>query len=321
MIIDLLYFEGCPNYEPAARYIENILKEMDLSEIEIQHVEILTDDQAQQMKFLGSPTIQIGGLDIEVEARVRDDYGFSCRLYPGGELPAVEVLRDAIEEARLGDVTDGEETRESSASTSVSVERRYHRWAAGGSLIAAVAASACCWLPLSLLTLGVSSGGIGLFFAAARPFFLGFAGLALGAFVLLQYRNHRKKVSCDSCTESGSKPRLSAYTLVVILLAGVLAFLPVYLPDLVPNAESNVIESDSTAYTISMTIEGMTCSGCATVVEETVAPIRGITSAFVDFDARRLNISVASDVIVSMKDIVEGLDANGFKAVLAEDGE
>jgi len=65
----------------------------------------------------------------------------------------------------------------------------------------------------------------------------------------------------------------------------------------------------------------MTCSGCATVVEETVAPIRGITTAFVDFDARRLNISVASDVIVSMKDIVESLDANGFKAVLAEDGE
>jgi len=183
MIIDLLYFEGCPNYEPAARYIENILKEMDLSEIEIRHVEILTDGQAQQMKFLGSPTIQIGGLDIEVEARVRDDYGFSCRLYPGGELPAVEVLRDAIEEARLvvdGDVTDGPETGESCASASVSVERRYHRWAAGGSLIAAVAASACCWLPLSLLALGVSSGGIGLFFAAARPFFFGIRGAGAG---------------------------------------------------------------------------------------------------------------------------------------------
>ncbi|HIA47908.1 MAG TPA: heavy-metal-associated domain-containing protein [Candidatus Hydrogenedentes bacterium] len=324
MIIDLLYFEGCPNYEPALGYIENTLRELDLSDIKIRQIEILTDNQAQQMKFLGSPTIQISGLDIEVEARNRDDYGFSCRLYRGGDVPAFEVLREAVEEAQLGihrEMTNALEPARSCASISASAETGYHRWAAGGSLFAAVAASACCSLPLGLLALGVSSGGIGPFFATTRPFFLGFAALALGAMVFLQYRNHRQKVSCPSCTESESRMLLPAYTWVMVLLAGVFAFLPTFLPDLVPNANANVIDSDSTAYTVSMSIEGMTCAGCSTIVEQTVAPIAGVLSALVDFDAKQLNIAVASDVTVSIKKIVDSLEANGFNAVLLIDDD
>ena len=107
----------------------------------------------------------------------------------------------------------------------------------------------------------------------------------------------------------------------MVLLAGAFAFLPTFLPDLVPNANANVIDSDSTAYTVSMSIEGMTCAGCSTIVEQTVAPIAGVLSALVDFDAKQLNIAVASDVTVSIKKIVDSLEANGFNAVLLIDDD
>lgn len=39
--------------------------------------EITTEAEAVRHRFLGSPTIQIGGLDIDPEARGFDDYGLS----------------------------------------------------------------------------------------------------------------------------------------------------------------------------------------------------------------------------------------------------
>ncbi len=46
-------------------------------EIDIERVLVRTDADVQQMKFLGSPTVRINGLDIEPSARSRTEYGFS----------------------------------------------------------------------------------------------------------------------------------------------------------------------------------------------------------------------------------------------------
>jgi hypothetical protein len=45
-------------------------------------------------------------------------------------------------------------------------------WAAAGSVVAAVVASACYWVPLLLLAFGVSAAGVSATFEQVRPFFL-----------------------------------------------------------------------------------------------------------------------------------------------------
>ncbi len=46
-----------------------------------------------------------------------------------------------------------------------------------------------------------------------------------------------------------------------------------------------------------------------------------LLSALVDFDTKQLNIAVASDVTVSIKKIVDSLEANVFNAVLLIDDD
>lgn len=52
--------------------------------------------------------------------------------------------------------------------------------AAGGSVLAAIFSSACCWLPLVLIVFGVSAAGVAGFFEAWRPYFIASAVATLG---------------------------------------------------------------------------------------------------------------------------------------------
>ncbi len=97
MKIEVLYFTGCPNYEPALNRVKNILRRECLQE-EIASIEVQDEAAAKRLKFLGSPTIRVNGLDIEPEARTRQDAGFACRRYPGG-LPSEEMIQRALKEA------------------------------------------------------------------------------------------------------------------------------------------------------------------------------------------------------------------------------
>jgi hypothetical protein len=45
-------------------------------EIDLKIVPVESQEQAQQWKFLGSPTVQVNGLDIEPSARSATAFGF-----------------------------------------------------------------------------------------------------------------------------------------------------------------------------------------------------------------------------------------------------
>jgi hypothetical protein len=52
---------------------------------------------AQDLRFLGSPTVRINDNDIEPSARSRTDYGLMCRTYLGsGGVPSEEMIRSAL---------------------------------------------------------------------------------------------------------------------------------------------------------------------------------------------------------------------------------
>lgn len=74
MRIQVLYFEGCPNHQPAIKLVRSLAPHAT-----IEPVEIKTQEGAVRMRFLGSPTIHVDGVDVEPEARARTDFGFACR--------------------------------------------------------------------------------------------------------------------------------------------------------------------------------------------------------------------------------------------------
>ncbi len=70
----VLFSEGCDNTPPTIGLIEQIALESGI-EIDLKAVPVESQDQAQQWKFLGSPTVQVNGLDIEPSARSATGFG------------------------------------------------------------------------------------------------------------------------------------------------------------------------------------------------------------------------------------------------------
>ena len=57
--VELLYFEGCPNYGAACASIERIAAEEHVV-IDLRLVEVTSPEEAEAARFLGSPSIRCG---------------------------------------------------------------------------------------------------------------------------------------------------------------------------------------------------------------------------------------------------------------------
>lgn len=101
MTVEVLYFSGCLNHVPAVERVKEALCEEGLS-AEIIETEVRDAETAQRVKFLGSPSIRVNGLDTEREARSRVDFGMMCRTYTDGGsrsgVPSREMIRSALRE-------------------------------------------------------------------------------------------------------------------------------------------------------------------------------------------------------------------------------
>ena len=95
MKIDVLYFEGCPNHRPAEELAAAVVGELGVT-AEINQVPVSDAAEAERLRFFGSPSIQVNGVDIDPETRDRTDYAFSCRVYGASGLPPRQMLIDAI---------------------------------------------------------------------------------------------------------------------------------------------------------------------------------------------------------------------------------
>ncbi len=99
MEIQLLYFDGCPNHEPAYERLREVLRDEGIS-VKLDQVEISNEADAEKFGFLGSPTIRVNGKDIEPASRDMEGGKLACRRYPGGGLPSADLIRTALREAQ-----------------------------------------------------------------------------------------------------------------------------------------------------------------------------------------------------------------------------
>lgn len=101
MKIEILYFEGCPNHEPADRAVREVLAEIGV-EADVAHVDVPDEATAKLVKFPGSPTIRVDGEDVAPSGD-DDQYSLRCRVYQTSSgfagVPDKEAIRQTIRRA------------------------------------------------------------------------------------------------------------------------------------------------------------------------------------------------------------------------------
>ena len=99
MTIEILYFDECPNVKVTVDRLESILSEAGL-QTAITFTRVSNVETARSVRFLGSPSVRVNGIDVEPTTRSRQDYGLMCRRYSGGGgAPSEVLIRSAVTEA------------------------------------------------------------------------------------------------------------------------------------------------------------------------------------------------------------------------------
>jgi hypothetical protein len=98
-VIELLYWEGCPSCAEAKSLVEQIIAELGRDD-EIVMTEVTSDEQAELLRFPGSPTIRVDGRDVD-PAGANERPALTCRIYhlPDGRVspvPSREQLEAAL---------------------------------------------------------------------------------------------------------------------------------------------------------------------------------------------------------------------------------
>jgi hypothetical protein len=66
----------CPATPGAIRLVKDVAGKLGIS-IALERLLVDTPEKAEALAFLGSPTVQVDGRDIEPEARSRTDFGLT----------------------------------------------------------------------------------------------------------------------------------------------------------------------------------------------------------------------------------------------------
>ncbi|RMF77913.1 MAG: hypothetical protein D6744_10750, partial [Planctomycetota bacterium] len=304
----------------------------------VEEVEIATPDDVQRLRFLGSPTVQVDGVDIEPAARSRTDYVMSCRLYdtPDG-LPSRAVLLAALgvdppEHGEAGSATgrtaEGNPdccgrggSRAADDQVARTTANRAGMLAIGGSIAAALLSSACCWIPLLLLALGASAAGVAAVFAPWRPVFIvaATALLGLGFYFAYMRRQAPATACCTAKTTNNRRFQRATFWASAVMVAA-FVFFPQYaslLPSRSTPAIATASESGEVARDFRFDVAGMHCEACALTLQSALAKIDGVRDVHVDYAGKIAHVAAVDGSVVSR--VIEATKNAGFKATLRAD--
>lgn len=99
MHIQFLYYEDCPSHDTALDRLHNVMQSEGI-EANVEVIKVETVEQAESLRFVGSPTIRIDGDDIDPPPP-ETPYRLTCRAYrrPDGRitpLPSPDLIRHAL---------------------------------------------------------------------------------------------------------------------------------------------------------------------------------------------------------------------------------
>ena len=99
--VSLLYFDGCPHWRVADERLYEALARVGRPDVPIEYLTVTTPEQADELRFSGSPTVLVNGQDPFLERAA--PVGLSCRIYRTDEglagAPTVQQLVEALDRA------------------------------------------------------------------------------------------------------------------------------------------------------------------------------------------------------------------------------
>src|SRR5713226_376967 len=270
MKIEVLYFEGCPNHEPAVARVDEIVKAEGIS-AEVSEVNVPDASTAHEVGFLGSPSIRVNGMDVEQAARSAREYGMMCRTYVvNGRregLPSREMIQQAILEVQSGiPSTDHGCQPGGTPETPIKISKNPSLFASG-SVVAAIVASFCCILPIIFALTGFSILGASALFDAWRPYLLGLTFGLLGLGFFFSYRPSKEQCAPSSActmpaTNRFSRMMLWLATAAVILFAAFPYYSGAVAELLLSGASSAAASVPPKLAHASFAVRGMDCAAC-----------------------------------------------------------
>ena len=101
MNVSLLYSDGCPNWEQTLTDVGEVFAEYHVK-ADVKLIKISSQQQAEEMEFLGSPTVRVERMDVEPDI-LESGFNLECRVYwidddPVGR-PPKEWIAAAVEVA------------------------------------------------------------------------------------------------------------------------------------------------------------------------------------------------------------------------------
>jgi len=218
------------------------------------------------------------------------------------------------------------------ASTAKSSTGRGEKIANIGTVVSAIMASACCWLPLVSLAVGVSGAGVAATLETYRPLFMvvtfGFLGAAF-------YFTYRPKKAADaaghgccvteppegeSCCTTTGEGRFSMMSVnkvmlwVVTVLAVAFLFFPSYVGLLFGTGNKAAVTKSMNRAVFQ--IEGMTCEGCATTVAQAIRQVPGVVAVDVNYEKGEAVVGVTPSNPIPKEEILAALKKAGYTGEL-----
>lgn len=270
----------------------------------------------------------------DIRAKMKDP-GCRCETTnPSGSCCLGSVAK-GIETARK-ELNMNNTTSPSTLASSPPTTNRGETIAKVGTVVSAIMASSCCWLPLVLLAVGVSGAGIAASLEAYRPLFIAVTFGFLGAAFYFTYRA-RKSPTCeaDSCSTAdaccavlneGTPRRVSLRTMnkvmlwVVTVFAVAFLFFPKYVGFFLASheGESEAVATNPQVNKTTIAIEGMTCEACAVTLQQAIKDVPGVLGAKVDFKKGTAVVSTEDCCPFPKDEILQAVTNAGYSGTVVE---
>jgi hypothetical protein len=78
--VEFLFWQGCPSHPQALQRLQEVMADVGVV-APIEQIEVRSDEEAERLSFPGSPTIRVGGVDVDPVGAARTGTALTCRVY------------------------------------------------------------------------------------------------------------------------------------------------------------------------------------------------------------------------------------------------
>jgi len=187
-----------------------------------------------------------------------------------------------------------------------------------GAVVAAIAASLCCVVPLVLLGLGLGGAWVGSLTALEpfRPYFMALTVVLVG-YAFYSVYHKPKAENCEPgsycANPKASKINKIALWSVTVFVAGLLAF-PYLTPTLFVSNQ-NPIVTNTHVREVVLDVPGMTCAACPVTIQKSLARLDGVIEVHASFEDK--NVIIKYDPAkIATQDLMEATRNAGYESTV-----